>query len=87
MDSKVQSIIIIIIIIIIVIINKILIEMCSLQVQKIFIFYLIKILYLLNNTGKYLIILDLVMVMVVIIFTMQSKSLVGPTSSFMYQNP
>ena len=40
-----------------------------------------------KNTGKYLIILGVMIVTAGIIFTMQSKSIVGPTSSFMYQNP
>ena len=40
-----------------------------------------------KNTGKYLIILGVIIVTAGIIFTMQSKSIVGPTSSFMYQNP
>lgn len=43
--------------------------------------------YLPKNTGKYLIILGVIIVTAGIIFTMQSKSIVGPTSSFMYQNP
>ena len=43
--------------------------------------------YPLKNTGKYLIILGVIIVTAGIIFTMQSKSIVGPTSSFMYQNP
>jgi hypothetical protein len=40
-----------------------------------------------KNTGKYLIILGVMIFTAGIIFTMQSKSIVGPTSSFMYQNP
>jgi hypothetical protein len=44
-------------------------------------------LYLPKNTGKYLIILGVIMVIAGIIFTLQSNSIVGPTSSFMYQNP
>ena len=43
--------------------------------------------YLPKNTGKYLIILGVIIVIAGIIFTIQSKSIVGPTSSFMYQNP
>ena len=43
--------------------------------------------YLPKNTGKYLVILGAIMVIAGIIFTLQSNSIVGPTSSFMYQNP
>jgi hypothetical protein len=52
-----------------------------------FLFNKKKILYPPKNTGKYLIILGVIIVTAGIIFTMQSKSIVGPTSSFMYQNP
>ncbi|MGD1836579.1 MAG: hypothetical protein ACPKPY_00790 [Nitrososphaeraceae archaeon] len=40
-----------------------------------------------KNTVKYLIAIGLIIVILGIIFTLQSKSLVGPSSSFMYQNP
>ena len=40
-----------------------------------------------KNTGKYLIIIGLMLIIAGIVFTMQSKSMVGPSSSFMYQNP
>ena len=40
-----------------------------------------------KNIGKYLIIIGLMLIIAGIIFTMQSKSIVGPSSSFMYQNP
>ena len=40
-----------------------------------------------KNTGKYLIIIGLMLIIAGIVFTMQSKSIVGPSSSFMYQNP
>lgn len=43
--------------------------------------------YLPKNTGKYLIIIGLILIIAGIVFTMQSKSMVGPSSSFMYQNP
>jgi hypothetical protein len=43
--------------------------------------------YLPKNTGKYLIIIGLILIIAGIVFTMQSKSIVGPSSSFMYQNP
>jgi F0F1-type ATP synthase membrane subunit c/vacuolar-type H+-ATPase subunit K len=38
-------------------------------------------------TGKYIIIIGLILIIAGIVFTMQSKSIVGPSSSFMYQNP
>ena len=38
-------------------------------------------------TGKYLIIIGLILIIAGIVFTMQSKSIVGPSSSFMYKNP
>ena len=40
-----------------------------------------------KRTEKYLIIIGLILIIAGIIFTMQSKSIVGPSSSFMYQNP
>ena len=40
-----------------------------------------------KNIAKYLIIIGLILIIAGIIFTMQSKSIVGPSSSFMYQNP
>ena len=40
-----------------------------------------------KRTGKYLIIIGLILIIAGIVFTMQSKSIVGPSSSFMYQNP
>ena len=43
--------------------------------------------YLPKNNGKYLIIIGLILIIAGIVFTMQSKSMVGPSSSFMYQNP
>ena len=43
--------------------------------------------YLTKNTGKYIIIIGLILIIAGIVFTMQSKSIVGPSSSFMYQNP
>ena len=43
--------------------------------------------HLSKRTGKYLIIIGLMLIIAGIIFTMQSKSIVGPSSSFMYQNP
>lgn len=42
--------------------------------------------YLPKNTRKYLIIIGLILIIAGIVFTMQSKSMVGPSSSFMYQN-
>jgi uncharacterized membrane protein len=44
-------------------------------------------LHLQKNTGKYLIIIGLILIIAGIVFTMQSKSIVGPSSSFMYKNP
>jgi hypothetical protein len=43
--------------------------------------------YLPKNTGKYLIITGLILIIAGIVFIFQSKSIVGPSSSFMYQNP
>lgn len=43
--------------------------------------------YLPKNTGKYLIIIGIIMIIAGLIFTLQSNSIVGPSSSFMYQNP
>jgi hypothetical protein len=43
--------------------------------------------YLTKKTGKYIIIIGLILIIAGIVFTMQSKSIVGPSSSFMYQNP
>ena len=43
--------------------------------------------HLQKNTGKYLIIIGLILIIAGIVFTMQSKSIVGPSSSFMYKNP
>ena len=40
-----------------------------------------------KNIGKYLLIIGLMFIIAGIIFTMQSTSIVGPSSSFMYQNP
>ena len=40
-----------------------------------------------KNMVKYLIVIGLIIVILGIIFTLQSKSIVGPSSSFMYQNP
>jgi hypothetical protein len=40
-----------------------------------------------KKTGKYIIIIGLILIIAGIVFTMQSKSIVGPSSSFMYQNP
>ncbi|MGZ5501237.1 MAG: hypothetical protein ACXWEW_08825 [Nitrososphaeraceae archaeon] len=40
-----------------------------------------------KNTGKYLILIGLILIIAGIVFTMQSKSIVGPPSSFMYKNP
>jgi uncharacterized membrane protein len=37
--------------------------------------------------GKYPIIVGIILVAVGIIFTMQSNSVVGPSTSFMYDNP
>ena len=39
-----------------------------------------------KKTGKYIIIIGLILIIAGIVFTMQSKSIVGPSSSFMYQN-
>ena len=36
---------------------------------------------------KYIIIIGLILIIAGIVFTMQSKSIVGPSSSFMYKNP
>jgi len=44
-------------------------------------------LHLSKRTGKYLIIIGLILIIAGIVFTMQSKSIVGPSSSFMYKNP
>ena len=43
--------------------------------------------YLTKKTGKYIIIIGLILIIAGIVFTLQSKSIVGPSSSFMYQNP
>jgi hypothetical protein len=43
--------------------------------------------YLTKKTGKYIIIIGVILIITGIVFTMQSKSIVGPSSSFMYQNP
>ena len=43
--------------------------------------------YLTKKTGKYIIIIGVILIIAGIVFTMQSKSIVGPSSSFMYQNP
>ena len=43
--------------------------------------------HLLKRTGKYLIIIGLILIIAGIVFTMQSKSIVGPSYSFMYKNP
>ena len=43
--------------------------------------------YRTKKTGKYIIIIGLILIIAGIVFTMQSKSIVGPSSSFMYQNP
>lgn len=43
--------------------------------------------HLSKRTGKYLIIIGLILIIAGIVFTMQSKSIVGPSSSFMYKNP
>ena len=40
-----------------------------------------------RNIGKYLVIIGSIIAVLGIIFTLQSKSVVGPESSFMYQNP
>ena len=40
-----------------------------------------------KKTGKYIIIIGLILIIAGIVFSMQSKSIVGPSSSFMYQNP
>ena len=40
-----------------------------------------------KRTEKYLIIIGLILIIAGIVFTMQSKSIVGPSSSFMYKNP
>ena len=45
------------------------------------------ILHFSKRIEKYLIIIGLILIIAGIIFTMQSKSIVGPSSSFMYQNP
>ena len=45
------------------------------------------ILHFSKRTEKYLIIIGLILIIAGIVFTMQSKSIVGPSSSFMYQNP
>ena len=37
--------------------------------------------------GKYLIIVGMILVAAGIVFTMQSNSVVGPSTSFMYDNP
>ncbi len=41
----------------------------------------------LSNYGKSLIIASIILVIAGIVFTMQSNSIVGPSSSFMYNNP
>ncbi len=43
--------------------------------------------YVTKKTGKYIIIIGLILIIAGIVFTLQSKSIVGPSSSFMYQNP
>ena len=43
--------------------------------------------YRTKKTGKYIIIIGLILIIAGIVFTLQSKSIVGPSSSFMYQNP
>ena len=43
--------------------------------------------YVTKKTGNYIIILGLILIIAGIVFTLQSKSIVGPSSSFMYQNP
>ncbi len=43
--------------------------------------------YVSKKTGKYIIIIGLILIIAGIVFTLQSKSIVGPSSSFMYQNP
>jgi uncharacterized membrane protein YidH (DUF202 family) len=45
------------------------------------------ILHFSKRTEKYLIIVGLILIIAGIVFTMQSKSIVGPSSSFMYKNP
>ena len=43
--------------------------------------------YVTKKTGNYIIIIGLILIIAGIVFTLQSKSIVGPSSSFMYQNP
>lgn len=43
--------------------------------------------YFPKNIGRYLIIIGIIVIIAGIIFTLQSNSIVGPSSSFMYQNP
>ena len=43
--------------------------------------------HLTKKTGKYIIVIGVILIIAGIVFTMQSKSIVGPSSSFMYQNP
>ena len=43
--------------------------------------------YVSKKTGNYIIIIGLILIIAGIVFTLQSKSIVGPSSSFMYQNP
>jgi uncharacterized membrane protein YidH (DUF202 family) len=40
-----------------------------------------------KSTGKLLIVVGFISIVLGIIFTLQSKSVVGPSSSFMYSNP
>jgi len=40
-----------------------------------------------NAIGKTLIIVGIVMIILGVVFSLQSKSVIGPSSSFMYDNP
>ena len=40
-----------------------------------------------NAVGKTLIVIGIIVFVLGVVFSLQSKSLVGPTSSFMYDNP
>jgi uncharacterized membrane protein YidH (DUF202 family) len=40
-----------------------------------------------KSTGKLLIVVGFILIVLGLIFTLQSKSIVGPSSSFMYSNP
>lgn len=68
--------------------SKIFIVIPYLELQRLlFLCNDINTVHLPKNIGKYLFIIGLMLIIAGIIFTMQSKSIVGPSSSFMYQNP